>query len=102
MLKILHFSYRENVLSEVTETGDFYVLKNPLLLILHQTENGLGMAIEDYLPFINSEEKVVTISKDKPLFVLDEDQIPVEIKNEYNRIFSGIVIPETQSNNLIL
>lgn len=91
-VKVVKLVTAEEVLGEVvSETEKFLTLKNPVVVALQQTNDG-RMAM-GFLPFMPYVSEPVKIPMDK-VVVLEE--VDDNMKNQYNNIFGGIVVPPKQ------
>ena len=74
----------EDIIGEVFNYFDQYVeLKNPAQIVLQQSQQGVGVGLAPYMPFVegNLELKKSAIAA---------EGLPVDqMKNEYNRIFGA-------------
>lgn len=79
----------EDVISDVDADENGYILNNPALIVIQQTQDGrVGASFAPFAPY--AKDGKVRIFKN---FVVGEIEIDVKIVNEYNRIFgSGIMI----------
>lgn len=87
-IKVFKLINGEDVIGEVFNTYAEHVeLKNPAQIVLQQSQQGVGVGLAPYMPFVegNLELKKSAIAA---------EGLPVDqMKNEYNRIFgSGIVV----------
>jgi hypothetical protein len=80
----------EEIIGELfNPLGDSIVIKDPAVIMLQRTEQGVGIALMPYMPYCDG-----TINFSKATIVADGEPSQKMI-NEYNRIFgSGIeVVP---------
>jgi len=90
MIKVLKLVTGEEILGEIlSEEADRIAVKNPLLIMMQRTQNGeVGMGFLPYLPY--SEDRQFTFKSDHVLVCKEVDS---ELKNQYNKIFGGIITP---------
>jgi hypothetical protein len=85
MTKILKIvTIAEEIMAGIEEKNEKVLLSNPMRIIL--TPDGVGMV--PLSPF--SGEKHIEVSKDKVIYVTTPE---VELQNEYNAKFGGIIAP---------
>jgi hypothetical protein len=86
-IKILKLNSGEEIVSDVTDAGDVYTLKNPVTVVYQKTEKGLGCGLAPYLPFATGD---ITVFKSSISSFAEPGK---DMINEYNRLFgSGIVM----------
>lgn len=87
--KVYKLSSGEEIIAEVFNIlGEVIILKNPAIIIMQQTQQGMGIGLAPFMPY--AEEEKVTISKSA---VVAEAIPATNMVNEYSRIFgSGIQI----------
>jgi len=89
-IKFIKLVSGEDVLSELEEKEDTYVLKNPTRIIATQEGIGLG----PLNPLLKGDK--ITVNKTHVVFIGEPDD---EIRNGYSAQFgSGIVLPPTGLN----
>ena len=78
----------EELIGEVFNTYDPYVeVKNPAQIVLQRTDNGVGVGLAPFMPYIEGN---VNLSRSS---IVAEGEPNQQMVNEYNRIFgSGIQI----------
>lgn len=78
----------EEIIGEVFNRYDNYiVLKNPAQIILQRTEQGVGVGLAPYMPYVDGDLNLNRTS------ILADGNPNQQMVNEYNRIFgSGIQI----------
>lgn len=86
-VKVFKLINGEDLIAEVEESADFFIVKNPASIVMQQTERGVGVALAPYMPYATGE---LTLYKTG----LTACGIPeLQMINEYSRIFgSGIQI----------
>jgi len=89
MIRVFRMINGEELISESKPAGGGYTLENPAVIVMQQTEKGMGVAIAPYMPYAQGK---VTLYSSAIAAEADPDD---KMKNEYNRIFgSGIqVVP---------
>lgn len=87
-IKVFKLANGDDLISEVVETAaDKIELKNPAQIVLQQTQQGVGVGLAPYMPFIEGN---LMLSKSA---LVAEGEPKKEMSSEYNRIFgSGIVV----------
>ena len=87
IIKVIKLNSGEELVSDVTDSGDTYTLGNPVTIVYQKTEKGLGSGLAPYMPFAEGD---VTLFKSSIAAIADPGK---DMLNEYNRIFgSGIVV----------
>lgn len=88
-VKVCRLVSGEDVIADVELDQHGYMLSNPALIVVQQTQDGrVGAAFAPFAPY--AKDGKVRIFKD---FVAGEMELDVKLINEYNRIFgSGIMI----------
>ena len=94
-IKVFKMINGEELIAEVVDNlynSTDYELKSPAVIIVQQTEQGVGIGLAPYMPYVNGN---VTLSKS----AVASHGIPeVKMENEYRRIFgSGIQIAQAGS-----
>ena len=80
----------EEVLGDVEDIQGGYLVSNPVVVMIRGMPNGGQMGLE-FIPYIAyAAVKSVEFSSDKVIHVLEVDD---SVKNQYNTIFGGIVVP---------
>lgn len=93
-IKVFKLINGEEIISEVADIygTDNYELKSPATIIVQQTEQGVGIGLAPYMPYVSG-----TISLYKSA-VASYGSPEVKMENEYRRIFgSGIQIAQAGS-----
>lgn len=87
--KVYKLSSGEEIIAEVFNIlGEVIILKNPAIIIMQQTQQGMGIGLAPFMPY--AEEEKVTINKSA---IVAESTPATNMVNEYSRIFgSGIQI----------
>ena len=88
-VKVVRLVSGEDVIADVEIDHNGYMLSNPALIVVQQTQDGrVGAAFAPFAPY--AKDGKVRIFKS---FVAGEMELDVKLINEYNRIFgSGIMI----------
>lgn len=78
----------EELISKVTDRTDVgYVLDSPAVIMMQQTETGVGVGIAPYMPYATGDVTLYASA------IASEGTPDVKMENEYNRIFgSGIQV----------
>lgn len=80
----------EEVLGDVENIQGGYLVTNPVIVMIRGMPNGGQMGLE-FIPYIAyAAVKSVEFPSDKVIHVLEVDD---SVKNQYNTIFGGIVVP---------
>lgn len=80
----------EEVLGDVENIQGGYLVTNPVIVMIRGMPNGGQMGLE-FIPYIAyAAVKSVEFPADKVIHVLEVDD---SVKNQYNTIFGGIVVP---------
>lgn len=80
----------EEVLGDVENIQGGYLVTNPVVVMIRGMPNGGQMGLE-FIPYIAyAAVKSVEFPSDKVIHVLEVDD---SVKNQYNTIFGGIVVP---------
>jgi hypothetical protein len=92
-IKVFKLINGEEIISEVVGNGaEDYELKSPATIIVQQTEQGVGIGLAPYMPYVSG-----SISLNKSA-VASHGSPEVKMENEYRRIFgSGIQIAQAGS-----
>jgi hypothetical protein len=89
-VKVLKSVTGEEILGDVEEIKGGYLVSNPVNVMIRGVPSGGQMGLE-FIPYIAyAAEKSVEFSADKVIHVLEVDD---SVKNQYNSIFGGIVVP---------
>jgi hypothetical protein len=90
MIRVFKMISGEELISKVSDTGTGWELDSPAVIMIQQTEKGVGVGLMPYMPYASGK---VTLHRT----AVASDGIPdVKMENEYNRIFgSGIQIAST-------
>ena len=88
-IKVYKVVSGEEIIAEVFNVlGEVVVLKNPAVIVMQQTQKGVGVALAPFMPY--AEEEKITLSKSA---IVAETIPATTMVNEYSRIFgSGIQI----------
>lgn len=88
-VKVVRLVSGEDVIADVDVDHNGYMLSNPALIVVQQTQDGrVGAAFAPFAPY--AKDGKVRIFKSS---VAGEMELDVKLINEYNRIFgSGIMI----------
>jgi len=88
-VKVCKLVSGEDVIADIDNDDLGYVLNNPALIVIQQTQDGrVGAAFAPFAPY--AKDGKVRIFKNA---VIGEMEIDVKLINEYNRVFgSGILI----------
>jgi hypothetical protein len=87
-VKVFKLINGEDLIGEVSiEYTDYIVLNSPAQIVLQQTQQGVGVGLAPYMPFVEGDLKILKTA-------IAAEGIPkLEMSNEYSRIFgSGIQI----------
>lgn len=86
-VKVLKAINGEDIIANVKHENETeFKVEDPAVIVLQQTERGVGVSIAPYMPYA----KNIFITKSGLVAVGDPD---TNLENEYNRIFgSGIVV----------
>lgn len=87
-IKVFKLINGEDLIGEVFNFYDQHIeLKNPAQIVLQQTQQGVGVGLAPYMPFVEGNLQL------KRSAIAAEGEPKQEMSNEYNRIFgSGIVV----------
>ena len=87
-IKVYKLLSGEELIAEQFNAYDrHYELKNPAQIVLQQTQQGVGVALAPYMPYVEGNLNLVKTS------IAAEGEPNVQMQNEYNRIFgSGIQV----------
>jgi hypothetical protein len=94
MIKVFKMISGEELIAEVLDTSgsDAYELKSPATIIVQQTEQGVGVGLAPYMPYVTGN---VYLNKSS---VASHGTPEIKMENEYSRIFgSGIQIASAGS-----
>lgn len=96
-LKCVKTIIGEDLIGEVTEhlDGSISIEKPCLVMINGNGQGGFSIGLFPYLPF--SAEKKYTYTRSQYLYLFDAVQ---DLKNEYVRLNTGIVIAQPDAANL--
>lgn len=84
----------EEIISEITDIygAEDYELSSPATIIVQQTEQGVGVGLAPYMPYVSGK---INLNKSA---VASHGSPEVKMENEYRRIFgSGIQIASAGS-----
>ena len=80
----------EDIISEVSKVEEtHYVLKNPSVLVLQETESGVRVGLAPFMPYAKGSIALYASS------VMAEAAPDDSMVDEYKRIFSPIVVPQS-------
>jgi hypothetical protein len=87
-IKVFKLINGEELIGEVFNTySDFFEMKNPAVIVMQQTNDGLGVALAPYMPYATGNTQLMKQA------IASQATPDVKMENEYNRIFgSGIQI----------
>jgi hypothetical protein len=90
MIKVLKMVSGEELLAEVLQELPTSIrVKNPIVIMMQRTPNNeVGMGFLPYLPYCESRE-----FEFKTEHVIVAKEVDNELKNQYNKIFGGIITP---------
>lgn len=86
-IKIFKLMSGEEIVADVTEKVDTYLLKEPVTIVYQQAEGG-GMTA-GFAPFMAYSAGVVILNKNS---ITSHADVDAKLLAEYNRIFSKIEI----------
>ena len=95
-IEIVKLVTDEDLICDVKETtAEHIVVKNPVVIMIQQTERGVGVALAPFMPFCHGD---ITI----PRTAIVATALPEEqLEQEYQQRFgSGIVLSRTMPPNL--
>lgn len=93
-IKVFKLINGEEIISEVSDIygAEDYELKSPATIIVQQTEQGVGIGLAPYMPYVAGK---ISLNKSA---VASHGSPEVKMENEYRRIFgSGIQIAQAGS-----
>lgn len=87
-IKVFKLINGEELIGEVISThSDNFEMKNPAVIVMQQTNDGLGVALAPYMPYATGNIQLMKHA------IASQATPDVKMENEYNRIFgSGIQI----------
>jgi hypothetical protein len=87
-IKVFKLVTGEEIIAEIFNWFDANIeLKNPAVIVMQQTQQGVGVGLMPFMPYSTGNVKVYRVS------LVSEAEPDVKMINEYNRIFgSGIQI----------
>lgn len=89
-VKVIKSVTGEEILGDIEEIQGGYLVSNPVIVMIRGMPNGGQMGLE-FIPYIAyAAVKSVEFAEDKVIHVLEVDDT---VKNQYNSIFGGIVVP---------
>lgn len=89
-VKVIKSVTGEEILGDIEEVNGGYLVSNPVVVMIRGMPNGGQMGLE-FIPYIAyAAVKSVEFAADKVIHVLEVDD---SVKNQYNTIFGGIVVP---------
>lgn len=93
-VKALKLTTSEELIAEiVSETDNKIVIKNVVVIALQQMADGrTGMGFMPFMPYLG-KDKSITFERNH-VMVLEE--VDDQMKNQYNSVFGGIVVPPKQ------
>ena len=79
----------ELIASVASEGADYTIVKNPAVIVMQQTQNGVGVGLMPFMPYSSGDIKIRNSG------MVSVAAADVKMVNEYNRLFgSGIeVVP---------
>ena len=91
-IKVFKSQIGEDMIGEVVDSkvGEYHFIKNPANIVLQETESGVRVAIAPVMPFAKGTIKVYVHS------IAIEAEPAEAMVNEYKRVFSPIVVPESK------
>jgi hypothetical protein len=90
-IKVFKSQIGEDMIGEVVYTStNSYNVKNPANIVLQETESGVRVAIAPVMPFAKGDIKVYFHS------IAIEAEPAEALVNEYKRMFSPIVVPDSK------
>lgn len=90
MIKLITFKTNHTILGDVDEQSDFFMVKQPVQVVMQPTKEGPAVAFLPFLEFCEEFKTGITVSKED---VLTVNSPITELENQYNQIFgSGIQI----------
>lgn len=85
-IKILKLMSGEEVLGECTFNDNTITVKNAVSIVYQQTEKGLGAGLAPFMPYCEDDIEINN-------HAVASQGIPnKDMSNQYNSIFSGIVV----------
>lgn len=89
-IKVFKTLSGEDIITEVVETKDtHYVMKNPAVLVLQETEQGMRVGLAPFLPYAKGNIALYANS------VMAEALPDDSMVQEYKRVFSPIEVPSS-------
>ena len=80
----------EEILTEVVYVKDtHYVLKNPSVLVLQETEQGMRVGLAPFMPYVKGNHALYASS------IMSEGNPDDSMVSEYKKIFSPIIQPQS-------
>jgi hypothetical protein len=92
-IKMFRLTSGEDIIAEIfNELDAFYVLKNPVQIVMHPTPDGkVSVGFGQFIPYADGGKLQVAKS-----YIGVEADVDQNMSNEYNRIYgSGIVVANT-------
>ncbi len=84
----------------IDESTNEYMISGPVQLAFQMAQNNqMGLAMIPFNPFAKSLSEVVTISKKH---VITTFEVPQSIINQYIKMTSNIVVPDSKSGEVIV
>jgi hypothetical protein len=92
-IKVFKLISGEELIADVTSgSSEGYHLETPASIMLQQTENGIGVGLAPYMPYVEGKPYLYKSA------IASEGEPATAMRNEYSRLFgSGIQIPATGS-----
>ena len=89
-VKVIKSITGEEILGDIEIIKGGYLVTNPVIVMLRGMPNGgqIGLEFVPYMAYASS--KSVEFMEDKVIHILEVDD---SVKNQYNTIFGGIVVP---------
>ena len=94
-VKVLKLTDSTNLLADVTEKGDEYICKNPVMIVMQEDDEGQFRIGFEPLPLVT--DKTINIHKRHVIFLFTP---PKEIINGYNAQFGSGIITATSIPDL--
>jgi hypothetical protein len=87
MIRVFKMISGEELISKVTDSVTGWELDSPAVIMIQQTDKGVGVGLMPYMPYASGK---ITLHRTA---VASDGTPDVKMENEYNRIFgSGIQI----------
>lgn len=90
MIKLVTFKTNQTIMGDVDEQADFFMVKQPVQVVMQPTKEGPAIAFLPFLEFAQEFKTGIRVPKEDVLVV---NTPIIELENQYNQIFgSGIQI----------